>query len=253
MPRVSRRASSYRRTTRCSISRAVTASRSIGSFSAIRGDDNVPRGAQQRGAFIDERYSADFDGAQQQSGGSGDDLLIGGRAAFDTSDVLTQWGVNASDEIVFYTIFEPDLAEADAFIEARETTVGHIGPDHNNFYLGLIDPAGSTDDLDLAASTADADAFIDDLYSFNRDGTSESGAQIITSMDSVTSNEPVGLDGSGGTTGWFRYDTVDPGTDELEQFTDGGGGADANGNWVWNVIVTPTSAGMPDHPDFFLI
>jgi hypothetical protein len=95
----------------------------------------------------------------------------------------------------------------------------------------------SSADLDPAASTADAAAFIDEHDSFNFDDASSSGP-IIGKVHSVTSNEPVngtddGLGGSGGTTGWFRSDTTNP--DSLDQAlaldpsadgSGGGGGRD---------------------------
>ena len=58
----------------------------------------------------------------------------------------------------------------DTSVDTGETTMSGVkGPDGRIYWI-TITAAGSTDDLDLAASTADADAFIDERYSFNFDG-----------------------------------------------------------------------------------
>jgi hypothetical protein len=92
----------------------------------------------------------------------------------------------------------------------------------------------------------------DERYSFTFDDTSSSGP-IITSIDSVTSNEPVNStdDGLGGSSGSrFRYDTIDPSSDEPQQFTSDDGGAGAQGDWIWNVNVSTTHAGTPVAADY---
>jgi hypothetical protein len=88
------------------------------------------------------------------------------------------------------------------------------GADTTDQDFALIISNANVYDVDLDGKDDLVARSLDEHDSFNFDDTSSSGP-LITRIESVTSNEPVngtddGLGGSGGTTGWFRYDTTNP-------------------------------------------
>ena len=88
------------------------------------------------------------------------------------------------------------------------------GADTTDQDFALIISNANVYDVDLDGKDDLVARSLDEHDSFNFDDTSSSGP-LITRIELVTSNEPVngtddGLGGSGGTTGWFRYDTTNP-------------------------------------------
>ena len=127
-------------------------------------------------------------------GGLGDDLLIGGRTTFDTSQATLDLAIDppavsiGPGESFTYTLDPREVGLADGIdgldshtgvgvsqltedsaSAVGETTVGGTGG--RIYTITIKSPHGPTDDLDLAAATGDADASIDERYSPNPDGT----------------------------------------------------------------------------------
>jgi hypothetical protein len=132
-------------------------------------------------AFIDERNSLNIDGTQS----------------------LDNTGLGEVQEFAISN-------DADT----GETTASGVGTGRiYTITIKALDPAGvGTDDLDFAATTADADAFIDERYSLNFDDASESaGRDLLIGGAGHLDAEPYNGDGAVNTdyVMWRRNDSTD--------------------------------------------
>jgi prepilin-type processing-associated H-X9-DG protein len=163
------------------------------------------------GTLIDERYSLNFDGTQQQSGGSGEDLLIGGRTAFDTSQAVGEVGA-------YWEMHDLLLANQSTLDPGRPQTSpvltfqgDRLDPDGGSvgwFRYSTTNPSSDEEALDDGLMTASVDASVDagghtgginvvfgdgSVHSINSSDSDASGDTSVRQLDGfvVTFDRPV--------------------------------------------------------------